>query len=143
MSFNSFPPDDDFSGDVDPTTDLYTGHDEGDALVLHFHGQSMLVCYCGPVRVHDVLDSAGRGSANVSFEDAGMEARGLEEDGAYVGKLSVKDDGPGDWPGTRECVLVFHDARRVTAEEWRRHLDGEWPWEMPEILEPEPAKEKK
>jgi hypothetical protein len=57
---------------------------------------------------------------------------GLDPDvpGVYFGVLGLVDDGPGDYPGTREFAVSLSEVRDVTAEEWKAHLAGEWPWEV-------------
>lgn len=34
-----------------------------------------------------------------------------------------------DYPGSREACVQLYDLRRATADEWKSHLDGEWPWD--------------
>jgi hypothetical protein len=46
----------------------------------------------------------------------------------FVADLSLEDDGPGDAPGSREVGVALRNAVPVTAEQWRAHRDGEWPW---------------
>ena len=45
--------------------------------------------------------------------------------------VGLTDDGPGDWPGSREVRLGFASMRPATKEEWDAHCGGLWPWDVP------------
>lgn len=40
-------------------------------------------------------------------------------DGVFVAFLKFVDDGPGDWPGTREWSLQATKVRPISEKEWR------------------------
>ena len=62
-------------------------------------------------------------------DDVGWnEIEGAPHDGVWVCELSLVDDGPGDWPGARECKLTICHYRRPTLVEWSRHVADEHPW---------------
>jgi hypothetical protein len=52
-----------------------------------------------------------------------------QPDGMYIGELRLIDDGPGDWPGSREVCLSLQEVRPITKDEWEAFRDGDWPWE--------------
>jgi hypothetical protein len=60
--------------------------------------------------------------------------------GVWVWSGGLVDDGPGDWPGSREHRLDG-EWRSATAEELRRFRDGEWVWDNPPQPLPEESKE--
>jgi len=49
-------------------------------------------------------------------------------DGVWICSLGLVDDGPGDWPGSRECRLEILPQRLATADEWDAVRRDEWPW---------------
>lgn len=53
-----------------------------------------------------------------------------QRDGVYVSELCLIDDGPGDWPGSREVCLSLREVRPITKDEWMFYRDGLWPWEQ-------------
>jgi hypothetical protein len=61
------------------------------------------------------------------LEGADVDAHAFV-DGALVASVKMIDDGPGDWPGSRETVASIYDVRPATKEEWQAHVHGEWPW---------------
>jgi hypothetical protein len=73
--------------------------------------------------IHDMV-----GPDDFDLEKAGADYA-PHADGVYVGTLKLVDDGPGDWPGSREVALQLCDTHLATEEEWRAYRDGEWPWE--------------
>lgn len=73
------------------------------------------------------LDEFGVREDGFACEENGIDVA-CGEQGLFIGNLAVVDDGPGDWPGTRECAVVINELRPVTAAEWKAHCRGEWPW---------------
>lgn len=107
---------------------------EGKALIVVAHGQGMVLIYQAvswlEQFIHDVVGNHDSFSLEKASADYNLK------DGIWVADLGLVDDGPGDWPGSRECLLQVKDAHPVTAEEWAFYLDGDWPWEP---IEEEPA----
>lgn len=97
-------------------------HGVNRALVARFFGRTTVLVWCGAAIEHEV-SCVGDG-ADLA-ESLGVVGDG---DGLYVWEGDYVDDGPGDWPGSRECRL---DGwwRRATDEEWARHGRDEWPWD--------------
>ncbi len=98
-------------------------------LVVMMHGEGLCLC-CEPGLVLDYLHEGGGSASEDGFvlEDHGVDHAELP-DGIYVGELSLIDDGPGDYPGTREVCPALSGVRLATVEEWKAHLRGEWPWD--------------
>jgi hypothetical protein len=88
------------------------------ALVVFAHGRGHVLVFQGP---HNMAD----------FDPQTEVYSGRSEGqsyGVFLVELVLEDDGPGDWPGTREVVLSERNRRLVTDAEWEAHVDGEWPW---------------
>lgn len=49
-------------------------------------------------------------------------------DGLFVGDISIEDDGPGDWPGTREYTLALSAFRPATEAEFEAFRRSEYIW---------------
>lgn len=63
--------------------------------------------------------------------DASVEAVPDDDTGMFVFDVGFIDDGPGDWPGSRETTPSFTNPRRVTAQEWSDFLAGDWFFDVP------------
>jgi len=104
-------------------------------LVVFAYGAGLaLACEDGVAL--DFIRETGSGASIDGFVlDTGGVDYEPQADGVYIGVLSLVDDGPGDWPGSRECAPTLRDVRPATAAEWTAHLSGEWPWEdsQPEL----------
>lgn len=61
------------------------------------------------------------------LEGADVAAESLV-DGVLVASVKMIDDGPGDWPGSRETIAQLYDVRPATKEEWQASIKNEWPW---------------
>jgi hypothetical protein len=87
---------------------------------------------CEPGAPLEFLSENGHGANEDGFllEKEGIDFDAGLPDGVYVGTLSLVDDGPGDWPGSREFCARLDDVRLATADEWKAHLAGQWPWEQ-------------
>ena len=109
----------------------------GRALVVAFFGKALALVWDGDEALTETLDAAGASRLDgFDFEDAGVDAGELA-DGVYVGRLVLSDDGPGDWPGSREVAVSFRDKRPATAEEWASARADEWPWDpRPDAITP-------
>jgi hypothetical protein len=111
----------------------------GKALVAFFHERELLPTGGGYVLCYDAdADLVRFISDGGGTEDGGFAiyAGGIDYDsavvrapGVYVGRLKFEDAGEGDYPGTREALVMLYDIRPATPAEWKSHLDGEWPWE--------------
>ena len=100
----------------------------GRALVVVHHGLPLAVCWDGDEGVRQYLDDVVGHPDTFPFGAAGVDYDELT-DGLWIGELRIADNGPGDWPGSRECILKFCKERYATPDEWQAHLSGEWPWE--------------
>lgn len=99
------------------------------ALMVFAHGIGQALVYSGPDPVRQFITDTGGDQDTfdtercpVDFQDPG--------DGLYIVELRIADDGPGDWPGSREGILQLHDPKPATREQWAAHCDGDWPWEL-------------
>jgi hypothetical protein len=101
---------------------------ESRVLVVMAHGNGLcLVCEPGLVLDHLHENGSGASEDGFAFAGHGVDHEPLP-DGVYVGELVFIDDGPGDWPGSREVAVSLRKTRLATVEEWTAHLNGEWPW---------------
>jgi hypothetical protein len=101
--------------------------DFGLALVVIIHGAGLVLCWDGPAYFKEfVSDARGGGNDSFTFDCIDHE---MIEDGLFIVELVLIDDGPGDWPGSRESCLHARNFRQATPEEWKAHLVGDWPWE--------------
>lgn len=48
--------------------------------------------------------------------------------GVYVATAEMYDDGPGDYPGTREAAVRLVEQREITDAEWKAFREGDHPW---------------
>ncbi len=104
------------------------GQPEGRALVVFAHGEGIAVVWDGNDHVQEWVSDAGADHGD-GFKFEQVDHPPLI-DGVWIGELKMIDDGPSDWSEQhRECVLSFINARPATKEEWKAHLDEEWPWE--------------
>jgi hypothetical protein len=92
------------------------------------HGQGVVLTYQAVSWLTNFIQDVVGGSAeSFTLEKAGADYN--LKDGVWVADLDIVDDGPGDWPGSRESLLQVKRAHPVTQEEWVSYLDGDWPWE--------------
>jgi hypothetical protein len=66
-----------------------------------------------------------KGETSRSLEDFDHEP---QPDGIYIAELVFVDEGPGDWPGSRETSIGVRNWRLATAAEWEEYVEGNWPW---------------
>jgi hypothetical protein len=97
-------------------------------LVVFAHGEAMSLV-CEPGLPLECLKEIGevRGGGIDAFNLYGVDYE-TRQDGVYYGVLHIVDDGPGDWPGSREVTVCLKDVRPTTVGEWASHRRGEWPW---------------
>jgi len=99
------------------------------ALIAVAHGHPLALVWSAEDWISSFINDAGGGETfalediSADYEDSG--------DGIFTAAIRVVDDGPGDWPGSRECVVQFTDFTHVTADEWAAHCRGDWPWDVP------------
>lgn len=107
---------------------LKKGEPHGRAMIVMHLGEGFVLAWDGDEGVYQWLEEIG-GAESFSMSRAGIDAGDLP-DGLYIGEFKWVDEGPSDWPGAgNEASLAFVKARLATLEEWKHHLDGEWPWE--------------
>ncbi len=107
-------------------------------VVVHFQAAIVLTWQCGKTdddqAVMQYLND--NGGPSIEGEEFSAMNCGLfvdpQENGIYLARLSLIDEGPGDLPGSRECSVEIVDLRAVTKEEWLAYAGGEYPWEEPE-----------
>jgi hypothetical protein len=101
-----------------------------EALVVFAHGKGFVLEHrAGGVVREFIHDAGGGGDSGFDLEACGVDCDAARWEGQLVsGRLKLVDDGPGDYPGTRECCLQLMDCRPATAEEWEHYRRGEWPW---------------
>jgi len=95
-------------------------------------GGGMVLCYDADEHlIAFIQDTGGTRDGGFALDQGGIDYDSalVREPGIYIGRLRFEDDGPGDYPGTREVVVQLTDIRPATVGEWKAHLDGEWPWE--------------
>lgn len=81
------------------------------------------------------LDFVRESGGSMSDETFVLSKNGIgldaprELSGVFVGELRIVDDGPESWemPHIRDYSAEVRNIRPVTKEEWRSHMDGEWP----------------
>lgn len=102
------------------------------ALVLFAHGKGFVLrAECEDGAIEQFLSDIGVARDGFDLDDGGLDYARACPDGLWVGDLSLEDDGPGDWEGTREVLLQLSGLRPITAEEWMRYRRDEWIWIVP------------
>jgi hypothetical protein len=120
--------------DLAPIPELSEGAERaartGKALVVVAHGKPWVLAWQVGTHLYELMTGHKDGFAP---EDEGFDMGPVPEgDGVYVCELGWVDDGPGDWPGSREVLPSLVSWRKATPEEWGHHLKNEWPWEPEE-----------
>lgn len=100
----------------------------GRALVVVAHTMGFVVSWQAGQYVRDYLHEGGADDVGFPIDRCGVSGAPID-DGIYIGDLVFVDDGPGDWPGSREVAMELQNVRKATKEEWAAHCDGEWPWD--------------
>ena len=107
-----------------PTSSPRTGL----VLVVFAHGSGVVLYE----DLHDHVESFIREGGFALDVPFGLDAVNIdytpEPDGVFVGEVVLADDGPGDYPGTRETRAEVRGLRFVTEEEWRRFCDDLCPF---------------
>jgi len=99
------------------------------ALVVFAHGQGLALCYSGDEHVKQFISDVGGSSDTFDTEKCGVDFE-YPGDGVFIVDMKLVDDGPGDYPGTREVAIQFTNTRKATKDEWSAHCDALWPWEI-------------
>lgn len=100
------------------------------ALVVQYGGHPFAVVYSANSWMRELLTGLGAGMETFDVAQMNLESELPPADGVYVCELKEVDDGPGDYPGTRETTVSLRRVRPATAEEWAAHCRGEWPWDI-------------
>jgi len=100
----------------------------GRALVVSYLGRAFAVAWDADEHLTRFIEDWGGSLDGIDFETTATDHAPLS-DGVWIGELRAIDDGPGDWSGSREYRLQFHNERGATPEQWTAHCHGEWPWE--------------
>jgi hypothetical protein len=104
-----------------------------EALVVFAHEKGIVLEHNALGWIREAIQDAG-GGETFSLNDCGVDYDASKATNAImVGKLQLADDGPGDWPGSREVVLQLLDLRSVTREEWDLYCEGGWIWPKEEL----------
>ena len=101
----------------------------GKALVIVAHSKALVLAWQVGESLYEVMTGQGGSKEGFVPEDEGFDMAAPGDDGVYVCDLGWVDDGPGDWPGSREVLPSIKTWRLATEKEWSRHLKNEWPWE--------------
>jgi hypothetical protein len=104
----------------------------GKALVVVAHGKPWVLVWQAGEALYETMSAQGAVKDGFAPEDEGFDMGTSPGDGVYVCDLGWVDDGPGDWPGSREVLPSIKMWRLATPEEWAHHLKNEWPWESEE-----------
>ena len=104
---------------------------KGRALVVVAYSDPYALVWSAGEYLRDTIIEAGGHTDGFALKNASFD-HAMVEDGLFIAELSMVDDGPGDWPGTREFLLSVTSFRTATAEEWAHHCDGDWPWDNEE-----------
>lgn len=107
----------------DPTTEADV---VGKALVTVRYGRGYALLFQGGYALKQLLDDVG--CTGESFPIDALDYN-TPDDGIYICDVKIVDDGPGDWPGSREAIPQLLNFRLATPEEWLAFIDGDWPWE--------------
>lgn len=108
--------------------------EKGRVLVAFAHGEGFVLLFAGDEVLTDFISDAGASPDGFGLSEVGADVKlptadgSSIKDGVYLGSMKLEDDGPGDYPGTREVCLTVDDLRPVSKEEWNDYRNGEYPW---------------
>ncbi len=97
------------------------------ALVIVCHGAAYVVLHDLSTEIEELLIADGGKTDGFALGDTSIDHAEMPP-GVWTVSVRVIDDGPGDWPGSRESAIQFYDERLATAEEWQGFCAGELPW---------------
>jgi hypothetical protein len=93
-------------------------HDAGVVLLCEESSALDFLCECDDASIGEFVP-----------ERLGVSVEECKLPGIYVGELHIVDGGPESWemPNIHDYYAEIHKLRSVTEEEWKSHLNGEWP----------------
>ena len=96
------------------------------ALVVFVHKIGVVLYYEAELCIREEIGVTneqpfGLDSAPIDFETP-------KENGVYIMDLGLQDDGPGDWPGSREYILTLTNPVKITEEQWKKFSEDEILW---------------
>ena len=97
------------------------------ALIVFAHGYGNALYYTSDDEVQQWIQDCGGWSDNFNTLTCSADYA-CPGEGVFVAEMRLADDGPGDWPGSRESVLQLFDIRPATEDEWKAWLNGDIPW---------------
>lgn len=97
------------------------------ALVVVCHGIAYVVLYDLGTELEELLLANGGKTDGFTLSHANIDHAEMPP-GVWTVSVRVIDDGPGDWPGSRESAIQFYDERLATKEEWEGFCEGALPW---------------
>jgi hypothetical protein len=97
------------------------------ALIVFAHGEGDALYYTGDDDVQQFIQDCGGWAESFDTINCGVDFE-YPGDGVFVAEMKIVDDGPGDWPGSRESVLQLCDMRPITKDEWRAWLNADIFW---------------
>lgn len=118
-------------------TDKNTSRPTGYALVVFYHGEGYVILWQADAWLEDLIKEFGGHPEGFDLEACCVGYTTPKESGVYIGNLTMDDAGPGDLPYLREAAVGLDNLRPVTAEEWQRYRNEEWPWDFKPLKESE------
>ncbi len=100
------------------------------ALVVFAYGDGQALAFSGPTWLEEMIyaDGGSGGSFDMNIVDHSPQS-----DGVWICDLDAVNIGISDWDGGPEYGPGAKNWRLATKEEWNRHQNGEWPWDMPPL----------
>lgn len=98
------------------------------ALVIVFCNVSYVLMYDVAHEIEEMLLADGGKTDGFALSETNIDHPEMMASGVWTVSVRIVDDGPGDWPGSRESVVQFYDERPATTQEWKAFCDGELPW---------------
>lgn len=98
-------------------------------LVVFLGGRGYVLMHDADEGINELIENEVGGADCYDIDAAGIEHERVE-DGVWIGRLLVEDDGPADGNvDGREVALQLTDLARATPGEWVSFIEGDWPWE--------------
>lgn len=104
------------------------------ALVMFAYGKGYILTWVAEEYIAQYISDCGGSVDGFDLDYVTCTYTDPKCDGLMVANLSLVDDGPGDYSGTRECILQLDNWRPATEKEWTDFREGNWPWEPPPHL---------
>ena len=113
-------------GDFAPVADFRRDTKPNKCVVVYAHGVPQLLGGEVDYDLSQLLSDFGVSlDGSTTLEGVDYPKR---PDGVYIAKIKAVDDGPGDWPGSREVALTLSDVEAITKEQWVAWCSGDYPW---------------